>query len=114
MSPKDPTIQVILKLMEGMEEIQKKVVRNGGDESALEPEVVRHSADLPRLADWSPDTAPIDYNDWLLCLGPQMADLSPTSEQWWNVTVDAAREWCEHQLLSRMHVLPINLLQRPR
>ena len=47
-------------------------------------------------------------------LGPQMADLSPTSEQWWNVTVDAAREWCEHQLLSRMHVLPINLLQRPR
>jgi hypothetical protein len=87
--------------MEGMQEIQKKLVRNGGDESALEPEVVRHSADLPRLADWSPDTAPIDYNDWLLCLGPQMADLSPTSEQWWNVTVDAAREWYEqHQLLS--------------
>ena len=45
--------------MEGMQEIQKKLVRNGGDESALEPEVVRHSADLPRLADWSSDTAPI-------------------------------------------------------
>ena len=66
MLSKDPTIQVILKLMEGMQEIQKKMVRNGGEESALEPEVVRHSADLPRLADWSPDTAPIDYNDWVL------------------------------------------------
>lgn len=74
MLSKDPTIQVILKLMEGMQE-----------EVGAEWRRRRcPSADLPRLADWSPDTAPIDYNDWLLCLGPQIADLSPTSEQWWS------------------------------
>ena len=101
MSSKDPTMDVILKLMEGMQEIQKRIVVGGQTSGSLEPEVVRHSTDLPRLAEWSAETAPIDYNDWLLCLGPQMSDLSSSSEEWWRVTVSAAREWYEqHQLLS--------------
>ena len=100
-SSKDPTLEVILKLMEGMQEIQRQIVTNGSKQQIQDPEVVRHSADLPKLPEWSAETAPIDYNDWLLCLGPQMADLSPSSEEWWQVTVAAAREWYEqHQLLS--------------
>ena len=99
--PRRITFEVILKLMEGMQEIQRQIVTNGSKQQILDPEVVRHSADLPKLPEWSAQTAPIDYNDWLLRLGPQMADLSPSSEEWWQVTVAAAREWYEqHQLLS--------------
>ena len=70
-SGSDPTIQVLLKLVEGMQEMHKRI-----DDSksgyAREAEVVRHSPEIPKLQEWCSETAPIDFNDWLPCLGPPM------------------------------------------
>ena len=91
------TLDVILKLMEGMQEIQKKLVKGGGGEEE-EAEVVRHAVELPRLPEWCSETGPIDYSDWLLLLSPIMSDLSPTSEEWWTQMLATATQWYENHL----------------
>ena len=97
-TPSDPMIQVVLKLMEGMQEIQKKLVTSSEGRSSEDMEVVKFSGELPRLAEWTSDSGPIDYNDWLLCLTPQMADLSQSSQLWWETTVAEARRWYEEHM----------------
>ena len=92
------TLDVILKLMEGMQEIQKKLVKGGSDDSE-ESEVVRHSVELPKLQEWSSESGPIDFADWLLLLQPPMSDLSATSEEWWSQMVSTAREWYSSHML---------------
>lgn len=96
----DPTIQVILKLMEGMQEIQKQLA-SPPSSSKDEPEVVRPSVEVPRLPEWNAETAPIDFNDWVLCLGPIMSDLSTTAEAWWDQVLLESQKWYEaHMQLS--------------
>ena len=60
--------------------------------------MVRHAVELPRLLEWSSETGPIDYSDWLLLLSPIMSDLSPTSEDWWTQILATATEWYEKHL----------------
>ena len=92
------TLDVILKLMEGMQEIQKKLMKGTGEDSE-EAEVVRHSVELPKLQEWSAESGPIDYAGWLLLLQPIMSDLSASSEEWWSQMVKTAREWYSSQML---------------
>ena len=96
-SSADPTIQVLLELVEGIQEMHKRIDDNKGG-YVKEAEVVRHSPEIPKLQEWCSDTAPIDFNDWLLCLGPPMSDLSQSSEQWWEETLKAARRWYEKHM----------------
>ena len=81
------TLQVMLSLMQGMQELQKKVMEvkfSERDEEKAEAEWVRGGAlVLPKLAEWSGTTGPIDFNDWLSLIEPQMADLTNTSAEWW-------------------------------
>ena len=44
--------------------------------------------ELHKLAEWSPESAPVDFQDWLLVLQPQMADLSASSGDWWTKVID--------------------------
>lgn len=74
------TLAVILKLVEGMQDLQKKVLKSHRDEDSAEAELVRTSVELPKLQEWNAKTLPIDYADWLLLLYPIVADLSATSE----------------------------------
>ena len=73
------TLTVVLKLVEGMQELQKKVLRSQRGEDGAEAESIRNSVELPKLPEWSPESSPIDYADWLLLLHPIMADLSTVS-----------------------------------
>ena len=91
--PQDPTLAVILKLMEGMQVMPKQMLKGSKDEGSKEMEVVRSSVDVPKLAVWDQESAPIDYADWLLVLHPIMADLSESSEAWWEETLSTARDW---------------------
>ena len=106
------TIDVILRLMQGMQDIQKKLVKShlkedGNEEAGGPPEVVQRSADLPKLAEWSPETGPIDFSDWLLVIQTLMGDLSSSSEEWWQATVEAAKSW----YMSHMGKTPLERLQ---
>ena len=98
-------VNVTLKLVEGMQELRKKVMKNSEHESN-EAEVVRGAVELPRLQDWKSETSPIDYADWLLLLHPIMADLSPTSETWWEEVVKVAKDW----YVSHMAKTPLDRL----
>ena len=92
------SLKIMLKLMEGMQELQRQIVVSKDDARAEEVEVVRFMSDLPKLAEWSPDTAPIDFGDWVICLHPHMADLSSTSEMWWDLTLSTARAWYDNHM----------------
>ena len=92
------SMRIMLKLMEGMQELQKQILISKEEGKGDEIEVVRYVADLPKLAEWNPETAPIDFGDWVICLHPHMADLSSTSEMWWDLTLSTARTWYDHHM----------------
>ncbi len=102
----------MLKLMQGMQKMQEQLLKNqgkGGRESGdgHEEEALRGGVDLHHLPEWSPDTAPVDLQDWLLLVDPQMCDISATSHEWWALTLETARSWYQqHQSLK-----PIEKLQ---
>ena len=92
----------MLSLMQGMQELQKKVIEvksSERDEEKAEAEWVRGGAlVLPKLAEWSGTTGHIDFNDWLSLIEPQMADLTNTSAEWWAQLLHEARDWYEVHL----------------
>ena len=79
---------------------------DGSEEAGGPPEVVQRGADLPKLPEWSPETGPIDFSDWLLVIQPLMGDLS-SSEEWWQAMVEAAKAW----YMSHMGKTPLERLQ---
>ena len=96
------TIQVMLGLMQGMQDLQRRILEVKNDEKGDdkgEAEWVRGGAlALPKLAEWSGTTGPIDFNDWLNLIEPQKADLTNTSAEWWSRLLQEAREWYEEHL----------------
>lgn len=78
----------------------------GKSASEDEVEFVQHAPQLPSFPEWNGDTAPIDFNDWLLQLEVVMADLTPTSEEWWERCVAEARSWyAQHTRMSPLQRL---------
>ena len=109
------TLTVILKLVEGMQKIQEKMVSGHAGESGPDPETVRASVDLPRLPEWTCESGPIDFADWLLVLAPLMSDLSSSSEEWWSMTVEEAKEWYrQHMLKSPLERLSHRAVPSPK
>ena len=95
------TMKVILKLVEGMTNLQKQISTSKEKGKGEEVETVRYAADLPKLGEWQVESSPIDLNDWILCIEPYMADLSTSSEEWWSETVRTARSWyAKHMTLT--------------
>ena len=100
-SPVDSKLMMkgMMKLMEGMQMMQSQIleVRKNKD-----VEVVKGSVgELPRLAEWRPDTAPLDLTDWLISIEPAMGDLSDGSQQWWEEMITTSKRWyAEHQELT--------------
>ena len=92
------TLQVILKLVEGMQKIQDRMSKGSNADHDNDPETVKRNVELPKLQEFSCESAPIDFADWLLVLSPLMADLTPASEEWWNLTLEQARQWYQNHL----------------
>ena len=81
----------MMKLMQGMQAMQTQIL---DVKRQKDLEVVKSGiAELPRLQEWKPDTAPLDLTDWLLSIEPAMGDLSDGSQQWWDGMLCAARSW---------------------
>ena len=97
------SLKIMLKLMQGMQELQRQIVVSKDDARGDDVEVVRFMSDLPKLVELSPDTAPIDFGVGVTCLHLHMSDLSSTSEMWWDLTLSTARAWYD----SHMKLSPI-------
>ena len=91
----DTTVQVMLTLMQGMQEMQRKMIdrEEKGEGEMRGVEFVRGQHELPKLPEWHPGTAPIDLNDWLVLIEPVMADLTQTSQEWWEMLLLEAKKW---------------------
>ena len=77
---------------DSIQELQRKIIDDGRD-TKDGVEVVRSGApDLPLLAEWSAAEGPIAMGDWLTTLGPAIADLSETSEEWREALMDEVQK----------------------
>ena len=101
----------MLKLMQGMQSLQQQLLDREFSKSSRkvdedgEDEIVR-GIELHRLPEWTPDNAPVDLQDWLLLIHPQMSDLSSSSSEWWDLIIDAAKSWYKkHQQLKPIEKL---------
>ena len=108
----DKTVDVMLKLMQGMQSLQQQLLDREFSKSSRkvdedgEDETVRGGIELHRLPEWTPDNAPVDLQDWLLLIHPQMSDLSSSSSEWWDLIIDAAKSWYKkHQQLKPIEKL---------
>ena len=102
----------MLTLMQGMQKMQQQMLqhrsRSGKEQGdGHEDEALRGGVDLHQLPEWSPDTAPVDLQDWLLLVDPQMCDISASSYEWWALTLETARKWYQHH----QSLKPIEKLQ---
>ena len=75
-SASDQTIQVLMKMMEGMTHLQGQIMDNKDKEKDVE--TVRSQIEFPPLPSWS-STGPVDLSDWLALIEPIMSDLTATS-----------------------------------
>lgn len=95
--PEGGTVQVMLALMQGMQDIQRKLVEKEGRSEEVGVhggiEFVRGQHELPKLPEWNSSSAPIDLNDWLVLIEPIMADLTASSQEWWETLLVEARKW---------------------
>ena len=93
---KPTTVKVMLKLMEGMQAIQRQMLEHRDEDNATES--VRQAPALPALSEWSATMGPIDLNDWMALIEPMMCDLSNSSAQWWQQLVMEAHLWYQRHL----------------
>ncbi len=95
----DPSaFKVMLKLMEVMQQLQRQLIEGRDDEKGNGGEYVRSSPQLPMLAEWSPQSGPIDLNDWLSLIEPMMSDLTASSGEWWKTLMSEATSWYHHHM----------------
>jgi len=71
---------MLLKLMQGMQDIQRQIVVSKDETRGDDVEIVRYVSDLPKLVEWSPETAPIDFG----------------GEMWWDLTLSTTRAWYDN------------------
>ena len=91
----EKSMEFMVLMMESMKEMQKRF-QEGKEEggSVRGVEIVRNGGpDLPQLASWHPLQGPLQLGDWLLLVGPIVADLSTSSEEWWGKVVKPAEDW---------------------
>ena len=92
---RDPTLELLAKMMEGMTNLQQQIINNKDKEG--DSESVRGQQELPPLAPWTAATGLVDLSDWLAVIEPIMSDLSATSGSWWTMLVKEASSWyAEH------------------
>ena len=87
-------MDVILKLLEGMQAMQQQLMGGAGKGNQETAEVVRPGiTELPKLSEPTAESGPIDLGDWMIIIEPLLADLSDSSAEWWQFMVTEAKEW---------------------
>eukprot|EP00438_Fugacium_kawagutii_P013287 Skav225459 [mRNA] locus=scaffold881:75571:82572:- [translate_table: standard] len=102
------SLEFMSLMMESMKEMQRKMSESGGESGMIRGvETVRSGVpELPSLPAWSPSQGPLQLGDWMLTISPIIADLSVTSEVWWEKTMKLAEKWYK----DHMAMSPINRL----
>ena len=95
----DQRNQIPLLMLQGMQDMHKKLMDKEESGSVAGVEVVRSGVqDLPVLGEWDPAEAPLRMGDSLALLEPAMADLSTSSETWWQTMMEEVTEWYQSHI----------------
>eukprot|EP00438_Fugacium_kawagutii_P029730 Skav214785 [mRNA] locus=scaffold1820:35141:42466:+ [translate_table: standard] len=89
------SMEFMFLMVESMRELAKKVQAPRESESVIQGvEVVRTGIpEFPALPVWNPLSGPLQLGDWLLMIEPLIADMTPSSESWWELMVSEAEKW---------------------
>ena len=116
-SNSEDTLAVVLQLMKGMQTMQQQLLNretNRDRRREDEEEEVRVHVELHPLPEWSQDSAPVDFSDWLLLVSAQMSDLTSSSSTWWELIVAEARDWYrKHQSMKPLEKLKHSVKPSP-
>ena len=94
--------------MKQLQEVQTKALER---RSTVDPEAVKPGVTaLPELKAPTPETAPVEVQDWLQLLAAPMADLSDSSGEWWMKIQELAQqsyqEWSDATPIERLSLRP--------
>eukprot|EP00434_Breviolum_minutum_P003898 symbB.v1.2.003425.t1/scaffold183.1/size281544/9 len=98
-------MELMMRMMSSMQKmIEKREESKEGDE---EVEAVRNSTiELPKLPEWTLESAPLDLGDWVAQIEHIMGDLTSSSSIWWSTLLSEAKTWYEeHQTLGPLEKL---------
>ena len=90
----DPKMEFMMTMLRTMQELQKRVLEREDSSAANGVELVRTGVvDLPTLGEWDPSEGPLRMGGWLAMPQPCIADLSTTSEMWWEQVMTEVDLW---------------------
>ena len=98
-SPEVQQMEVMTLLVESMKALQKQISEGHDAQGTIKGvEVVRQLGELPTLGPMHGTTSQLQLGDWLLFMQPVIADLTATSDQWWDQTLKEVEKWYQaHQ-----------------
>ena len=88
-------------LVESMKALQRQISEGHESQGTIKGvEVVRQVAELPALGSIQGSTSQLQLGDWLLLVQPVVADLTATSDLWWEkMMVEVERWYQDHQAM---------------
>ena len=93
--PKDPNPLEVL--ITGMTQLQQLLLKKG-DGLDLETKGLQ---ELPKLAEYCPETGAIDFQDYLYLVEQQIGSIASGAAEWWQKTLEVAQQaYTEYQSLS--------------
>ena len=113
-SKSQETVNVMLQLMKGMQQMQKQIMKDKtkqrkGSQEPTGEEPLRFNIELAKLPEWNLESSPVDFSDWLLLVEAQLSDLSSTSAQWWETLITEAKQW----YMAHLRMSPLEKLRHP-
>ena len=98
-SPEVQQMEVMTLLVESMKALQKQISEGHDAQGTIKGvEVVRQLGELPTLGPMHGTTSQLQLGDWLLLMQPVVADLTATSDPWWDQTLKEVEKWYQaHQ-----------------
>eukprot|EP00435_Cladocopium_sp_Y103_P016796 s584_g4.t1 len=105
----EKSLEFMALMVDSMKEMQRKMTEGREEQGMVKGmEIVRSGIpDLPLLPPWNPTSGPLQLGDWLLMVGPLVADMSASSEEWWRLTIKEAEAWYK----THMQLSPLEKIQ---
>ena len=98
----DAQMQFMCLMLQSVQEMHKQLMdqdRTKEKDTVNGEELIRTGiSELPMLPEWDATEAPLRMGDWLTVLGPMIADLSSTAEEWWTLMLKEVGDWYQFHL----------------
>ena len=102
LSPEVQQMEVMTLLVESMKSLQRQISEGQEAQGTVKGvEIVRQVAELPVLHPLHGSTSQLQLGDWLLLVQPVVADLTTTSDIWWDRMMTEVEKWYQdHQAMA--------------